>query len=209
MSKMRLIAASLFCAASAIQAAPSAILTLHVPAAVANGQARLIGHLPPGQHLALAISLPLHHDPELDDLLQHIYDPRSADYRHYLSVDEFAGRFGPSTADHEAVVRFATAAGLTVTGTRPSRLVVDLEGPVAKIEQALHVTMGIYQHPSEPRAFFAPDREPALDLAVPVLHISGLDNCSLPAAKHVTAAPGASRNSTGSEIGRASCRERV
>jgi len=175
-------------------------LTSHVPAAVANGQAVRSGDLPSAQRMSLAISLPLRNEAELDDLLQRLYDPQSPSFHQYLSVQEFADRFGPSWADHEATVNFAVTHGLTVTRTRANRLVVDLEGSVADIEKALHVTMGVYRHPTENRSFYAPDREPTLDLDVPVLHISGLDNFTLPRAKNIKAAqtPEAAGKATGS-----------
>src|SRR5579863_361256 len=37
-----------------------------------------------------------------------------------------------------------------------------------------------YQHPTESRVFFSPDREPTTALAFPLWHISGLDNFSIP-----------------------------
>jgi hypothetical protein len=37
---------------------------------------------------------------------------------------------------------------------------LDVTGSVANIEEAFHVTMGVYQHPTENRTFYAPDREP-------------------------------------------------
>lgn len=40
--------------------------------------------------------------------------------------------------------------------------------------------MNVYQHPTELRTFFSPDREPSLDLNVAVAHIAGLDNFSIP-----------------------------
>lgn len=40
--------------------------------------------------------------------------------------------------------------------------------------------MGVYQHPTEKRTFFAPDREPTPYLPFPLWHIAGLDNYSLP-----------------------------
>jgi subtilase family serine protease len=175
-------------------------LTAHVPQAVANGQAAAVGKLPRGQRISLAISLPLRDSAGLEDLLQQIYDPQSPSYRHYLSVAEFTERFGPTQDDHDAIVHFAEANGLTVTGTRANRLAVDVEGPVEKIETALHVTMGTYQHPSENRIFYAPDREPTLDLAVRVLHVSGLDNFTLPYAKNILHSPSASQ-ATGSGPG--------
>ena len=53
---------------------------------------------------------------------------------------------------------------------------LDVEGSVADIEKTLHVNMRVYQHPKEARTFYAPDAEPSLDLAVPVLGISGLND---------------------------------
>ncbi|MGA3079729.1 MAG: S53 family peptidase, partial [Bryobacteraceae bacterium] len=92
------------------------------------------------------------------------------------------------------------AHGLTVTEAHANRLVVDVEGPVANVEKAFHVTMGVYRHPAGNRTFYAPDREPTLDLEVPVLHISGLDNFTLPHAKNVRSseAPDQAGKATGS-----------
>jgi subtilase family serine protease len=69
--------------------------TTHVPEAVANGTAPLVGHLPASQRLSLAISLPLQNELQLDALLRRIYDPQSPDYHRYLSVEEFTDRSDP------------------------------------------------------------------------------------------------------------------
>jgi subtilase family serine protease len=177
------ISAVIFVSSASAESRPA--LTPHVPEAVASGQAARIGDLPGSQRMSLALSLPLRNELELHELLQRIYDPRDADFHHYLSVSQFTERFGPTWADHDAAVNYAVSHGLTVTQTRANRLVIDVEGSVASIEKAFHVTMGTYQHPTENRTFYAPDREPSLDMDVPVLHISGLDNFTLPQAKHV------------------------
>jgi subtilase family serine protease len=176
----------LFLAAIA-QAEQRPTMTSHVPEAVSGGVAPLVGHLPSSQRLSLAISLPLRNEAELDDLLQQLYDPHSPKYHKYLNVGEFGARFGPTLPDYIALIRFARANGLTLVDVPVNRLVVDVEGPVANIESAFHVTLGVYQHPTESRTFYAPDREPAVDLDVPLLHISGLDNFTLPRAKNIRA----------------------
>jgi subtilase family serine protease len=170
---------------AAAQAEQHPLVTSHVPAAVASGVAPLTGHLPGAQLLSLAISLPPRNEAELDDLLQQIYDPQSLRYHKYLSVGEFVARFGPAQSDYGALIRFASAHGLTLVDIAENRMVVDVEGPAANIERAFHVTLGVYQHPTEGRTFYAPDREPAVDLEVPLLHISGLDNFTLPHAKNI------------------------
>jgi len=72
---------------------------------------------------------------------------------------------------------------------------------VANIENAFQVKMGVYQHPTENRTFYSPDREPSLDLGVPVLHISGLDNFTLPRAKHTKASAPKNNGKNGSGPG--------
>ena len=193
------LAVLLFFFPSASPAAPRPTSTTHVPPAVANGQAPRLGDLSPAERINLAISLPLRNEPALDDLLQQLYDPQSPNYRHYLTVDEFAQRFGPAPDAHAALLRFATANGLSVTATRANRLVVDLEASVADIQRAFHLVMGVYQHPTENRTFYAPDREPTLDFDAPVLHISGLDNFTLPKPKNTRSSPDAiGKEATGS-----------
>ena len=165
------------------------VLHSHVRAAVASGQAAPVGLLPPTRRMNLAIILPLRNQTELASLLDRLYDPSSPDYRHFLTVAQFTEQFGPTVQDYQAVVDFARANGFTVTDTPPNRLLVDINGSVAQIDKAFHVVMTVYQHPTENRTFYSPDREPALDLNVSVAHIAGLNNFSIPQ-------PGARRGAT-------------
>lgn len=189
-SKCRLIGlAAAACAvapvfASQAQAQDQDQLHGQIRSVVASGQAVAVGHLPSEQRLRLAIVLPQRNPEELDSLLGRLYDPSSPDYHQYLRVDEFTDRFGPTVQDHQAVQDFATAHGLNVTETYPNRMVVDVEGSVARIEQALNVSMMVYKHPTEDRTFYSPDREPSLDLSVPLSHIEGLENFVLPVSHH-------------------------
>ncbi|MFZ0814722.1 MAG: S53 family peptidase [Candidatus Sulfotelmatobacter sp.] len=184
-----LCAFALLCMGATAQAQQHAAMTIHVPEAVSSDVAPLIGHLPDLQRLSLAISLPLRNEAELDDLLQRIYDPQSPSFHKYLSVEEFTDRFGPTESDHEAVLHFAQTYGLAVIDVSANRMVVDVEGSAENIEKAFHVALGIYQHPTESRTFYAPDREPSVDIDVAVLHVSGLDNFTQPHAKNVRPSP--------------------
>jgi subtilase family serine protease len=156
------------------------LLTRHVRDAVAGGQAVPVERLPPTRTLRLNIALPLRDEPALDALLQALHDPASGLYHQYLTVQEFTARFGPSQQDYDAVVQYATAHGLKVVGTSANRLLVDVTGSVADVERAFHVNLGVYQHPTENRTFYAPDREPAADLPFPLWHVTGLDTFSIP-----------------------------
>jgi kumamolisin len=130
--------------------------------------------------MRLVLVLPLRNQEALDNFLQELYTPSSASYHQFLTLEEFTAKFGPSQKDYDAVIRFAEANRFKVVGTSRNRLNLDVTGSVASIEQAFHVTMGVYQHPTESRIFYAPDREPTLDLPFQLWHISGLDNYSIP-----------------------------
>ena len=164
----------------------SAMKTLqgHVPAAAAHLSAT--GTLPPTNRLNLAIGLPLRDAKGLDDFLAQLYDPGSPLYRQFLTPEQFTARFGPTEQDYQAVMGFAKRNGLTVTGTHGNRLLLDVNGSVADIQQAFHVTMRVYRHPTESRDFYAPDIEPSMDASLPIADISGLNNYALPHPKSLT-----------------------
>jgi hypothetical protein len=146
--------------------------------------------------LNLAIGLPLRNQQELDTLLQQLYDPASPNYRRYLTPEQFTERFGPTEKDYQAVMDFAKSNGLTVTVMYPNRVLLDVAGTVADIQKTFHLTMRVYRHPREARDFYAPDVEPSVDLGVPILHVSGLDNYSLPHPNSKLRPAGATANAT-------------
>ena len=156
------------------------VVSGQVPAAVARFNLQPTGELPATRSLQLAISLPLRNEAALDDLLRQIYDPASPRFHQYLTPAQFAEQFGPTLEDYQAVIDFAKVNGLTVTGTHPNRVVLEVSGSVANIERAFHVTLHTYRHPREARDFYAPDVEASMDLAVPILQVGGLNNFSLP-----------------------------
>ena len=156
------------------------MMTRHVREVTLNGQALSVGRLPATQSMHLNIVLALRNQPELDNFLRQLSDPSSGMYRRFLTVPEFTEKFGPTQRDYDAVVRFAKANGFTVVGGSRDGMDVQIVGPVSAVEKAFHVTMGTYQHPTESRIFYGPDREPTTDLPFQLWHVSGMDNFSLP-----------------------------
>jgi subtilase family serine protease len=154
--------------------------TNHVREATRNGEAKYFGRLPAIETMQLDIVLPLRDSGGLESFLKDVYNPSSSSYRHFLTVPEFTERFGPSQANYDAVVAYAKANGLTVVGGSRDGMDVQVKGPVYAVESAFHLTMNSYQHPTENRAFYAPDREPTTNLPFALWHISGLDNFSTP-----------------------------
>jgi hypothetical protein len=162
-------------------AAPGRQLSGHVPGVVAKLKAssRLSGET----RLNLAIGLPLRNQEALNALMQALYDPSSPQYRHYLTPDQFTEQFGPTVEDYQAVVNFAAANGFTVTATHSDRMLLEVSAAATDVERAFQVTMNLYPHPSEKRAFFSPNVEPSVPADLPIADISGLNNYSHPHPK--------------------------
>jgi subtilase family serine protease len=179
------VLAIVFLAYTLAQAEPQSLLTRHVRDVIANGQAPLVGQLPATQSIHFDMVLALRDRAGLQNFVREVNDPTSAYYHQFLSPQEFTARFGPSQEDWDALVAFAKASGFEViNGTREERD-LRLIGSVANIEKAFHVTMGVYQDPTEDRTFFAVDREPTADLPFQLWHITGLDNDSKPHPMYV------------------------
>jgi subtilase family serine protease len=168
----------LFVVESGAQA--QSLMTRHVREANIKGQAKFVGRLPAAQSMRIDVVLPLRNQAELESFLQELYDPSSPSYRHFLTVPEFTAKFGPTQEDYDAVIRYAKTRGLAVVGGSRDGLDVQIEGSVENIETAFHVSIGLYQHPTESRTYYAPDREPMVDLPFRLWHVSGLDNFSIP-----------------------------
>jgi subtilase family serine protease len=156
------------------------LLTHNMRDVVRNGKAQAIGRLPANQVMTLDVVLPLRNQATLDRVVSDIYDPSSPSYHHYLTVPEFTAQFGPSQADYNAVVQYMKGNGFAVIGGTRDGMDVVVKGPVSAVQAAFHVSMHTYQHPTESRTFYAPDREPTTSLPFTLWHVSGLDNYSIP-----------------------------
>ena len=156
------------------------LMTRHVREVVLNGQAQPVGHLPAAQVMQIDIVLPLRDQAGLDAFVADVYNPSSPNYRHFLTPEETSALFGPTQENWDALVSFAKENGFTVVNGSLKKRDLVLTGTVSAIESAFNVTMRTYQHPTEDRVFYSPDREPYVSLPFQIEHISGLDNYSKP-----------------------------
>ena len=126
--------------------------------------------MPAGQTLQLDVVLPLSDPAGLKAFLQQIYNPASASFRQFLTPAQFTARFGPTQADYDATVSYLEASGFTVVGGSRDGMEIQVKGTVEAVNRAFHVTMQTYQHPTEGRTFYGPDREPTTDLHFALWH---------------------------------------
>jgi subtilase family serine protease len=190
----RLVAALALAGITASQAAtteapaPDVIGSADVPAPLSAGaqqqltghvtpdmlQAPLVGRVPSDTQLTITVGLKMKNEAALVETAEQIADPSSPSYRKYLTPEQFGDLFGVAPADYQALIDWGSAHHLSVT-QHQNRFVADMTGAVADIEKALNVHMN-YRLRRDGTQFFAPDAEPAIDLAVPVEHIAGLED---------------------------------
>jgi subtilase family serine protease len=152
----------------------------HVPGAVTNFHLPPVGRLPETNRLDLVIGLPLRNQDAFSNRMTQLYNSTSPQFHHWLTPDQIARQFGPATGDYQGLIAWAQTNGLAVITMHSNHLLLRVRGTVTDIERMFHVTLRVYQHPVEPRTFYAPDVEPSVDLSVPLLHITGLSDYSIP-----------------------------
>jgi subtilase family serine protease len=161
-------------------ASAAAIVDASIPDVVASRSAAMVAPVPADARMDVSVSLPLRNAAALHALLKSMYDPGSPQFRHYLSVAQFTAQFGPTASDYAAAAAYFRAQGLAVQADAANRGLIQLSGRAADLQRVFHVTLNQYRHPTQNRVFFAPDRVPTVDLAVPLLDVIGLDNYVLP-----------------------------
>jgi subtilase family serine protease len=81
---------------------------------------------------------------DLDRLLREQQDPSSPNYHKWLTPDEYAARFGMTSADLAKVADWVKSQGLKIEQISRSRTEISLSGTVALIERAFHTELHNY-----------------------------------------------------------------
>jgi Pro-kumamolisin, activation domain len=150
--------------------------------------AALASPVPPSTTVDLSIGLPVRNPAGLQSFLNQVSDPTQHNYRHFLTQAQFTATFGATAADYTTVVNWAKANGLTVTRTYSNNLLVDVSGTASQVEEALFVNL-LYRLRSDGSQFVSTDRNPSLNLTVPLLHISGMTDFITPRPANFNGTP--------------------
>lgn len=178
-----------FCAAVVVAVLVFACMTSEADSQDVHTRARISHHTLPAlqrstfvgeasrrQELNLTVALKVADRATLNQRIDQLHDPASPLYRQFLTPAQFADEFGPSQGDYDTVVGFLRNSGLQVTATYPNRLLIDVQGSVAQVEEVFAVKINNYTKDNQ--SFFANDRDPALPLSIAsvVESVRGLEN---------------------------------
>ena len=92
--------------------------------------------------VAVSVHLPLRNSEELDALIARQTDKSSADYRHFLTPEQFRAKFGPSQADLNTAASTLRSLGFETHATSQAILA---SAPQAVVERAFQVKLRTVQ----------------------------------------------------------------
>ena len=129
--------------------------------------------------LTLQISLTPRNQAGLDAFLRNVSDPASPQYKHYLTVAQYAQNYGATDAQISALTTYLRSQGLTVGALTANRQTLAVSGTAAQAEKAFGVQLGTWH--ADGRDVFANTAAPTLptDIASIVSSVAGLSNASL------------------------------
>jgi kumamolisin len=128
------------------------------------------------QQVQLSIGLQLRNEGTLDNFLQEVSDPQSSMYQHYLTPDQFAQYFAPTSDQVQQVSNYLQSQGFAITSVASNNLLIDADGSVGQAQQAFRVQINSYQLGNQ--QFYANSTAPSLPAKIGALvsSISGMDN---------------------------------
>jgi kumamolisin len=129
-------------------------------------RAQLVGPATFG-HLGIDVALPMSDAHGLFTYAQQVSNPKSGLYRHFLTPEQIADRFGASAAAQAAAISYFHKFGIWASGWK-QRMLLHVSGSQAELEAAFHTKFGAYRSP-QGENFIAPMTAPRVDAGVPVV----------------------------------------
>ncbi len=158
--------------------------------------ATLLGPAPSSTVLPLTVTLQPRDPAALAAEAEAVSDPTSADYRHFLTPQQFAQRFGPTPGTIAQVTATLKQAGLTVGSASSTGLSLAVSGTVAQVQSAFATPIDRYRLSSGKTGYHnrsAP--EVPVTVAPEIQGILGLDTLSPP--QPTTSVPAANASGSG------------
>ena len=179
-----MVAAIVVCATTAVCAVPAAAATPRARVGSAPTLpvgTRVTGRLAASRRLTLTLTLASRHPLEMARLAGAVATPGSDSFRRYLTVGEFARRFGAGAAHIRAVTRVLRADGLTVAPMQANQLSLSVSGTTTAVQDAFDTRLDAVRL-SNGRPAFADRAAPTLPagLAPDVDSVVGLSTLARP-----------------------------
>jgi len=168
------------------QAAPDKLVVYGQYLPPISGQSLMVGYPAQNQRINVTVSLLARDGAGLDAFNRSVSDPKSPNYRHFISPNEVGERFGASQQTVDATVAYLKANGLAITLVAGNKMAISAEGTIAQVEKAFGVKLANYQGPNPVGVgnynFRRPLNKPMVPatLSGSVIDVEGLDTSNRP-----------------------------
>jgi subtilase family serine protease len=128
-----------------LMAAPAGNTVLHGSAPSWANSKNSVGAADPNSNVGFRVYLGWNNAAGAEALARAVSNPRSAQYRQYLTPQQFRRQFAPSQADISAIHSWLASQGFSVVYTPGNNHYVAAEGTVAQAQVAFGVQFGLYK----------------------------------------------------------------
>lgn len=119
----------------------SKLVTLHGntrPEAVAANDRGIVPNDFAMEHMLLQLRRSPQGEQGLQQFLNELQDPQSANFHHWLTAEQFGQQFGLAQEDIDTITNWLESYGFRVNAVYPSRILIDFSGEAGQVEQAFH-----------------------------------------------------------------------
>ncbi len=106
-------------------------------------QAQRLGPLNPKKEITFTVWLKLRNKPQLEQLIQDLYNPQSPQYQKFLTHEQFNDQYSPSLESRQALQHYFKQRGMKTEQVYSN---IRVTGSVQQIEQIFRVQMSHYRY---------------------------------------------------------------
>ena len=164
--------------ASPVSARVSARVALASDVVPAVGHSAQTGKVAAGKSVSATVSFTPRDQAGLNSFLAKVSDPKAKEYKHYLTVSQFAARYGATAATVAKTTKYLKSQGLTVGAVSANHLSVGVSGSAAKVEKAFGTHLANFREKGSKHTYFANTAAPTLprDIAAQIADVAGLND---------------------------------
>lgn len=136
------------------------------------------GKVAAGKAVRTTVSFTPRNQAGLDSFLAKVADPKAKEYKHYLTVKQFAARYGATAATVAKTTSYLKSQGLKVGSVSANHLSLGVSGSAAQVEKAFGTHLATYREEGSRHTYFANTAAPTLpaDIASQIADVSGLND---------------------------------
>src|ERR1700722_561068 len=121
----------------------------------------LLGAVDGTREIGVTLSLPLSDPKGAAEFVRHVSTPGDPLFRHYLTPQQFAERFGGNAVDYACLKSWAGANGLRVSHESVGRINLTVRGSVSQFQRLFNTQLNNYRSP-DGQEFYSATLEPVV-----------------------------------------------